>query len=103
MTVNKGIFKPDKYIKHVSFSRAVLWKNRELSLPPSIMKKIEKEKIPLIRFIDDGKQEQWDFDTEDVVRLMMLKQVGQEKQYYFPIGLAKRYKPDETRTKLIRI
>ncbi len=91
MNINQGIFKEDKYIKKVQFSKAVLWKDRELSLGRPIVEKIEENKnIKEIHFIDDIKRETWIFKRDDILDGSYLKQVGQEPQYYFSIQSAKK-------------
>ena len=90
--MNLGSFTKEAYIKKVSFSKAVLWKDRQLSLPKEIINKIIATGIRKIIFIDEVKGEQWEFKSEKVFRDMTLKIVGQEPQYYFSILLAKKVK-----------
>jgi len=93
--MNLGSFTKDAYIKKVSFSKAVLWKDRQLSLPKEIINKIIATGIRKIIFIDEVKGEQWEFKSEKVFRDMTLKIVGQEPQYYFSILLAKKVKVEK--------
>lgn len=90
--MNYGIFKGDQYIKKISFSKAVLWHTRQLSLRSDIMHRIQEEEIKYIIFADELKKEQWIFDPIKVFETMTLKRVGQEEQYYFSIDLAKKKK-----------
>ena len=76
------------YTKFVSFSKAVLWKDRQLSLPLPVVDTIEKAGITRIIFIDNGKNEKWSFDVKKVLDMGEQKIVGQEAQWYFPIELA---------------
>lgn len=78
----------DCYVKFVNFSKAVLWKDRQLSLPLPIMKRIEEYNLNKIVFIDKGKKEKWEFKTEKVKASGQVRTVGQEPQWYFPIELA---------------
>ena len=90
--MNFGTFKNGVYTKHVLFSKAVLWKDRQLSLRVDVIERIKNEGITLIVFVDDYKREKWIFKTEKVLASMTLKSVGQEDQYYFPIESAKKVK-----------
>ena len=49
--MNLGEITGDTYVKKVDFSRAVLWKTKELSLPISIFTRILKKKVRKMRFI----------------------------------------------------
>jgi len=88
--INKGIFTGFIYSKYVDFSKAVLWKDRQLSIPQFIYIGLTANNTLEMRFIDRGKGEMWVFKVEDVLRSGEWKQVGQEKQFYFPIELAKK-------------
>lgn len=88
--VNKGRIDNGTYYKTVSFSKAVLWKDRSLSLPPDVIQAIIRENVKKMIFTDPIKLEKWVFDTDKVLKNMILKQVGQEDQYYFAIDLARR-------------
>jgi hypothetical protein len=88
--MNKGFIKDNIFYKEVSFNSAVLWKDKQLSLPPDVYSKaVVCEKIV---FRDLKKGEEWVFDPKDIQRTSVLKKVGQELQYYFPIILAKKVK-----------
>ena len=90
MKINTGSFVDGAYIKQVNFSKAVLWKDRQLSIPLSIWEQIKKKEIKTLIYRDPGKNEQWIFSVEKVEPLLEKKRVGQEPQYYFPIELAKK-------------
>jgi len=94
--INQGVFKENRYFKKVQFSKAVLWKDRELSLPKNIVNKIiENKNIKEIKFIDELKDETWIFERKKFLASIYLKQVGQEPQYYFPIEIAIKIKHRE--------
>lgn len=76
------------YTKIVKFRYAVLWKDRQLSLPLPIITSIKERGITKIIFIDYGKNEKWVFETEQVLAAGERKMVGQEPQWYFPIEMA---------------
>lgn len=88
--MNYGEFTKDSYIKKVSFSKAVLWKDRQLSLRKDVINQILGKGIRKIVFVDEVKGEKWEFKSEKVFKDMVLKTVGQESQFYFSIHLAKK-------------
>jgi len=88
--INKGKFEGTVYKKFVSFSKAVLWKDRQLSLSLPIMAVIKKNKIATAEFIDHIKAEKWIFNTDEIIKYGKTKTVGQEPQWYFPIDIAKK-------------
>lgn len=92
MKINQGKFEGDTYIKQVLFSKAVLWKTREISLTPEIVKQFKWREIKTVIFEDRKKGEIWTADVDKLRDHYNLKQVGQEKQYYFPIEIFKRVK-----------
>lgn len=85
--INKGNFIGDTYKKRVSFSKAVLWKDRQISLPPSVVNEISRRNVQWVEFEDIGKGEVWKCSVEILQNNFEFKQVGQEAQYYFPIEL----------------
>lgn len=92
--MNKGyINAKNEYVKYVNFSQAVLWKDKQLSLPQSVVNKIIMNECKVLKFVDRNKQEVWTFQVQKIVNCMNLKTVGQEPQYYFPIDL--REVPDK--------
>lgn len=90
--MNKGRFKGKKYTKYVDFSKAVLWKDRQLSIPRFIYIGLDAHKTEQLEFIDIEKGEKWVFQTDDVKNSGEWKAVGQEEQLYFPIELADKEK-----------
>lgn len=86
--INKGAIVNGRYIKHIVFSKAVLWMTRELSLRKNILVTLKLNGIQDLSFIDDKKKERWDFKYEEVAKAGHLKAVGQEEQWYFPIDIA---------------
>ena len=90
--INKGVIINGEYVKHVSFSKAVLWMTKELSLRSGIVQTLFINDIKKLVFIDDKKKEKWTFKLDDIRREGSLKQVGQETQWYFPIYLAVKSK-----------
>lgn len=97
--MNRGIIENNIYEKIVNFSKAVLWKDRQLSVPVDIFKQIKKEKCFEMRYIDRGKGEIWKFKVEDIEKNHELKTVGQEEQMYFPIELAKKISIEDNKWK----
>lgn len=87
--MNVGNVKDGVFYKHVRFSKAVLWKDRELSLPVHLLDKMLVDGVYRLVFIDKVKGESWEFPIEKVVKYAKIKQVGQEPQYYFSIYLRK--------------
>lgn len=88
--INRGEFHGDTYYKHVSINKAVLWKTRQISLPPEVVRQFKLKGITRVVFIDQGKKERWEAPIEKLRENHELKQVGQEPQYYFPIELFDR-------------
>lgn len=88
--MNKGKFEDDNYYKYVDFSKAVLWKDKQLSLPPFIIAGFNAYDTKKAIFTDLKKKEKWIFNTDDILTHGKWKKVGQEKQLYFPIWLAKK-------------
>lgn len=90
--INRGKFNGDIYAKYVDFSKAVLWKDRELSVPRIVLMGINAYNSEEMRFIDINKGEMWVFSTPEVLAKGHWKVVGQEEQWYFPIDLAEKRK-----------
>ena len=88
MKINKGKIEKNIYVKYVSFSKAVLWMTKELSLRINIIEELKIKKIKKLYFIDKKKKERWSFKLEDVLREGEKWKYGQETQWYFPIHLA---------------
>lgn len=93
--INRGKIENGKYIKYISFSKAVLWKDRQLSLRVSILRTLKWNDINTAVFIDLKKKEKWTFDVDAIIKNGEKKTVGQEEQFYFPIELADVTKLDE--------
>lgn len=87
MKFNTGRFVGDRYIKKVSFSKAVLWKDREISLSPAITCQFKPRGIKWIIFEDEYKNERWKVSYERAKKVAYKKKVGQEVQYYMPISV----------------
>ena len=85
--MNYGKITGDTYRKDVDFSKAVLWKNREISLSPKILESFGGVKI--IEFYDAKKDTLWWASFEKVMEAWKLKKEGQEEQYYIPISVFK--------------
>jgi len=85
--MNTGTFEKDKYVKKVQFSKAVLWKDRQISLPPSITKQFKLKGTKFIIFEDLKKNERWSVDYKTAKANAILKQEGQESQFYLPIEI----------------
>lgn len=88
--MNFGFFKGDTYTKRVDLWKAVLWHTRTLSLRKDIVDRIRMQGVKKIVFVDDLKGKRWTFPVKKVFAKMILKEEGQEAQYYFPIDIAKK-------------
>ena len=88
--INRGIFAKDQYTKYVEFSKAVLWKDKELSLPKYIIAGFAAHNTKRVVFIDTHKKEKWIFHAIDIISFGKLKTVGQEEQVYFRIDMAEK-------------
>lgn len=88
--INHGRFNGEIYAKYLDLNKAVLWKDRQLSIPQFVYMGIQAHKCTEMRFIDRNKGEMWVFDVQKVMMLGVWKQEGQEKQFYFPIESAKK-------------
>ncbi len=83
--INKGEIKGNTYIKYVNFSKAVLWRDRMISINKDVAEYWLTESIKFIIFIDRDKGELWKARVDKVKKNWKLKKVGQEPQYYIPI------------------
>lgn len=92
MKINKGKIIKGIYVKHVSFSKAVLWYIKKISLRTHVIVQLKLLKIKKLYFIDKKKKERWSFKLEDVLKEGAEERHGQEAQWYFPIHLAVRSK-----------
>lgn len=95
--MNKGEFKNGDYIKYVSFLKSVLWKDRQLSLPPDVVNNLDEKGFTI--FIDAEEGERWTFRVIDILSEGEWKVEGQEKQLYFPIDLAEKIEDKEEQLK----
>ena len=86
--MNRGqIVKTEKgvaYWKDVCFSKAVLWKDRQISINKQVADNFP-DNLYWIVFVDKGKGQLWKAKFEDIKRVWQLRKVGQEEQYYIPI------------------
>lgn len=89
---NSGNFVGNKYIKRVNFSKAVLWKNREISLRTSVVGLFGARGTEEVVFEDEGKNERWSASVLKLQAVAVLKTEGQEEQYYYPINTFKMSK-----------
>lgn len=80
--INQGEFIGDYYRKVVQFSKAVIWKERCISLNPQVIKAIYARNTRLIVFEDYGKNERWVIKVADFLKNASIKKIGQEEQYY---------------------
>lgn len=97
--MNKGKFNGTTYAKYIDFSKAVLWKDRQLSVPKFVMMGMNAYQTKEMRFIDTNKGEMWIFNPDEVRAKGKFKTVGQEEQFYFPIDIAKKEKVNEYSTR----
>lgn len=97
--INLGRFNGQIYAKYLDLNKAVLWKDRQLSIPKFVYLGLMAHKCTEMRFIDRNKGEMWVFDVEKVLMLGVWKQVGQEEQFYFPIESAKKKVIDKAEVK----
>ena len=56
---NIGYINKKIYYKNVSLNKAVLWKDRQISLNPSIISQLVGKKVTHIVFMDNSKEEKW--------------------------------------------
>jgi len=88
--INQGKIENNRFIKRVSFSEAVLWKSREISLNPATIKKCKDSNVFEIWFEDLNKNERWKILLTDFINNSTLKTMHQERQWYCPISLFDR-------------
>lgn len=84
---NPGTFKGDLYIKEVDWNKAVLWMSRQISLRPSVCNEMIRRGTKFVVFIDKKKKVKHIAEIETLREKKVLKRVGQEEQFYFPIDL----------------
>ncbi len=98
---NQGVFKGDTYTKQVSFSKAVLWKDKQISLSTIITRQFKPNRTKFIIFEDAKKGERWTSTYEKLKEVKIKKREGQEEQYYFPMSAFKITKIEKDQKKLI--
>ena len=89
--MNKGILLTTKsgkvaYYKKVNWSKAVIWKDRQISINPDVVR-IMFDRVELVIFHDEKKNKCWSADINSVKKNWKLRKIGQEKQYYIPIDI----------------
>jgi len=94
--INKGKIIGDTYYKNVEFSKAVLWKDRQISIPKEVRDNIRAGGVKTIVFSDEKKNERWVASIEEVAKSAIYKQEGQEPQFYIPIGIFKKERINRT-------
>lgn len=85
--MNRGKFIGNTYFKEVNFSKAVLWKDKQISLSPTITKQFRNRGTKKIIFQDNKKREQWIVDIDTARKYKIYKKEGQEYQFYLPISI----------------
>lgn len=83
--MNLGSFIGDTYVKRVKFSKAVLWKSREISISPMITSQFKYKNTKYVVFEDVDKNERWRIAVDSMRSVATLKTEGQERQWYIPI------------------
>ena len=101
MKFNQGKFIGDKYIKRVNFSKAVLWKDRQISLHPAIVRQFGERGTAFVIFEDKQKNERWTASVSELQAVETLKMEGQEQQFYYPISVYKVSKIQEDRKPIL--
>jgi len=89
MKFNHGTFRGKKYIKRVDFSKAVLWKDKQISLNRLITNQFKIRGTEWVIFEDERKNERWSASVSELREVRVLKKEGQEEQFYFPISVFK--------------
>lgn len=87
--MNLGKIVEDSYVKYVNFSKAVLWRDKMISIHKEVAENWLTDKIKRVVFVDTEKREKWEADTPKVKENWTLKTVGQEEQYYVPVDIFK--------------
>lgn len=88
--INYGRFEKDRFIKQVRFSKAVLWKSREISLSRITTIAFKPKGVKYVVFEDLVKNERWTASLDELRPVARFKREGQEEQYYFPISVFKK-------------
>lgn len=88
--MNYGRYEKDRFIKVVQFSKAVLWKSREISLSRLTCANFKVKGTKYVIFEDPKKNERWVATLDELRPYAKYKREGQEEQYYFPIHVFKK-------------
>lgn len=88
--INYGHINGTTYIKEIDFNKAVIWKSKEIS----IHSKVVLEWFPAvgvtdILFTDHLHEKKYSVTVAEASKHWHYDMVGQEKQFYFPIGILK--------------
>jgi hypothetical protein len=86
---NSGTFIGEVYEKTVDWNRAVLWRDRSISLSPLITSQFKTKGTKVVRFVDKIKKIKHEATVDALRENKTLKSVGQEQQFYFPINIFK--------------
>ncbi len=89
--MNHGKLENGVWRKVVSFNKAVLWKDRQISIG-SFDANIRVPNADFIEFYDPKKHETWRATRDVVMSAWILKKEGQEEQYYVPIDVFTKIK-----------
>lgn len=89
MKFNAGKFEGNKYIKRVNFSKAVLWKAKEISLRTDVVSQFKIHGTEIVIFEDEQKNERWTASVSELHSAGVRKTEGQEEQFYYPTSVFK--------------
>lgn len=89
MKINYGEIQGKVYRKYVNWNKAVLWKDRQISIHKTVGNTLALNGVEIVEFIDRNKKNKWTALLNKVKESWELKQVGQEPQYYIPIEVFK--------------
>ena len=84
--INRGYRYANDYLKMVDLNKAVLWKTKELSLPPEIVEKIKREGLENIIFVDKDRNQRLTIPVALFLLKAKLIQRHQEAQYYIHLS-----------------
>ena len=84
-TINRGEITQGNYVKYCKFSNAVLWKTKEISLPPEEIERAKHYQVEHIIFIDIEKNEMRGAKLQKILDIGEYRTEGQERQLYIPI------------------
>ena len=95
MKINKGTIVGDEFRKTVNWNKAVLWKDRQISLPEDVFKECRERGVNRLIFTDSVSNQQHIFYFPTIAEESTLKKEGQEPQHYWSIDLERRIKDKE--------